>query len=250
MLTGVAWPLLLTAGAGAGVVSTAGGMASLVSYPALLAAGVAPLSASVANLVALTACWPGSALASRGELRQSPPPWWLVLSVAAVCGALGSFLLVATPQAVFVRLVPFLIATASVALAMQPALLARRGDKLVGWRPDTVVLIGVLSIYSGYFGAGSGIMLLAVLLVLVDPRLPQANAVKNMLIGAAAVASAAVFIISGPVDWTAVVPLAVGLFVGSLAGPVIAREVPAGVVRWTVALLGLVLAMELWTSAG
>src|SRR6478672_5224275 len=97
--------------------AVAGGMASLVSYPALLAAGVTPVAASIANLVALTACWPGSALTSRRELRQRPPPWWLVLSVSAVCGALGSLLLVITPSAAFARVVPFLVLAGSVTLA-------------------------------------------------------------------------------------------------------------------------------------
>ena len=107
-------------------------------------------------------------------------------------------------------------------------------------------LIGLVSIYSGYFGAGSGIMLLAVLLVLVDDRVPEANAIKNMLLGAATLASAVVFVVAGPVDWTAVVPLAAGLFAGSAVGPVIARRVSPRALRWAVAGLGLGLAVELW----
>ena len=59
---------LVGAGAAAGLVGTAGGITSLVSYPALLFAGVAPLQANVTNIVALVACWPGSAAASRPEL--------------------------------------------------------------------------------------------------------------------------------------------------------------------------------------
>ena len=100
--------------------------------------------------------------------------------------------------------------------------------------------------YGGYFGAGSGVMTLALLLILLDAKLPQANAVKNMLIGAAAVASAAVFIISAPVLWAAVAPLAAGLFAGSTVGPVIARRLPTHIVRWAAATLGFILAIGLW----
>lgn len=84
--------------------------------------------------------------------------------------------------------------------------------------------------------------------LLVDDRLPEANAVKNMLVGAGALAAATIFVLAGPVDWRAVAPLAVGLFAGSTVGPVIARRVPPTVVRWIVAALGIALAIELWTG--
>src|SRR5215471_20446008 len=94
---------LVAAGALAGLVGTAGGITSLVSYPALLLAGVAPLQANVANLVALVACWPGSAVASQPELRGRWP--WLRRwgAVAALGGAAGSVLLLVTPPGVFAR---------------------------------------------------------------------------------------------------------------------------------------------------
>lgn len=239
---------LLVAGAVAGVVGTAGGITSLVSYPALLAVGQPALAANVANLVALVACWPGAALASRGELTGTSR--WLArgLPVAAVGGGLGAGLLLSTPPGVFARVVPFLVAAGSVTLLAQPALAARRQPRPPTGQLGALVGVGVLSVYGGYFGAGSGVMLLALTLILLDPRLPQANAVKNMLVGAAAVASAAVFIAAGPVPWRSVTPLAAGLFAGSTAGPVVARRVPASVLRWAVAGLGFALAVELWLN--
>jgi uncharacterized membrane protein YfcA len=70
--------------------------------------------------------------------------------------------------------------------------------------------------------------------------------VKNMLVGATAVASAVVFVVARPIDWTVVAPLACGLLVGSTVGPVVARRVPARLIRWVAAGLGFVLAIELW----
>jgi uncharacterized protein len=84
------------------------------------------------------------------------------------------------------------------------------------------------------------------LLALVDDRVPQANAGKNMLLGASGVASAAIFVVVSPVDWTVVVPLAAGLFAGSLVGPVLVRRLPPSIVRWGVALRGFGLAVQLW----
>jgi uncharacterized protein len=239
--------VLLAAGAVAGAVGTAGGITSLVSYPALLAVGVPPLAANVANLVAGVACWPGSALASRRELVGAKA--WLTtrgLPVTVAGGSLGSGLLLATGADVFTRVVPFLVIVGSLALLAQPALTLQSQRHRASW--PTLLLLGVVSLYGGYFGAGSGVMILAAVLVLVDASLPRANAVKNMLVGAGAVASSAVFVLAGPVDWAAVGPLAVGLLAGSTAGPVVARRVPARIVRWVAAALGFVLAAELWLN--
>jgi uncharacterized membrane protein YfcA len=238
--------LLLIGGLVAGVIGTAGGITSLVSYPVLLAVGIPPLAANVANGVALVACWPGSALASRPELRGRAA--WLErwAPVTAVGGAGGALLLLSTPTAAFDRVVPFLVALGSLALLLQPKLAALRKD---GAYPHPAYLFAGLlavSVYNGYFGAGAGVMLLALCLHTVDRHLPTANALKNMLVGAACVVSALIFIIAGPVKWAAVIPLGVGMFAGSTLGPRVARRLPANVLRWLVAVLGLALAVKLW----
>ena len=241
--------ILLAAGIVAGLVGTAGGITSLVSYPSLLAVGIPALSANVTNIVALVACWPGSALASRPELtgRGSWLRRWA--PVAALGGAAGSALLLFTPAGLFGRVVPFLVIIGSLALLAQPWLSARRQQNP---RPGNrlVLPIGlfILSVYNGYFGAGSGGMVLALLLFTTDPQLPVANALKNMLIGAAVVISAAAFAILGPVNWAATLPLAIGMFIGSTVGPRVTRRLPANVLRWSIALFGVALAIQLWVK--
>jgi uncharacterized protein len=192
------------------------------------------------------ACWPGSALTSRRELVTTRGSLTQMLPVAACAAGAGSLLLLVTPPGVFSRVVPFLVALASLALLVQPWLTvhaARRPERarLLAWP-----LICLVSIYAGYFGAGSGVMLLALLLVLVDDRLPEANAIKNMLLGVMSLVSAAVFIVVRPVDWAAAAPLAIGLFGGSAIGPIIARRLPSRAIRWTVVALGFALAVDLW----
>jgi len=241
--------VLLGAGAVAGTIGSAGGITSLVSYPALLLVGIPPLPANVANLVAAVACWPGAALTSRREVTKNKAFLWRAMPVAAAGGAAGAVLLLLTPPGAFARIVPFLVLAGSVGLIAEP-LLTPRAEQ---WRqrrfvraPLILTAVGVVSVYSGYFGAGSGVLLLLVTLILVDQRLPRANAAKNMLLGASTVLAAAIYILGGPVDWFAVVPLAVGLFAGSLGGPIIARHAPAHLLRLAVAALGFVLALELW----
>jgi uncharacterized membrane protein YfcA len=76
----------------------------------------------------------------------------------------------------------------------------------------------------------------------------RANALKNMLIGAGTVVAAVVFVVFGHVEWAAVVPLGIGMFIGSTIGPRVARRLPSNVLRWLVALAGLGLAVRLWVS--
>jgi uncharacterized membrane protein YfcA len=219
----------------------------LVSYPALLAVGLSPLAANVANNVALVACWPGSALGSRPELRG----WghWLVrwAPVAAAGGGAGAVLLLLTPSHAFARIVPFLVAGGALGLLLEPRLTAWRSARGGGGeRAGLALWLLGFSLYNGYFGAGSGVMILTLLLVFVSPHLPTANALKNMLLGAALVVSAGLYVAFADVRWAAVLPLAVGLFIGSRLGPVLARRLPAILLRRVIAVLGLVLAVELW----
>jgi uncharacterized protein len=250
-VTGIAEPgLVAAAGVLAGIVGTAGGITSLISYPALLAVGMPALAATVANNVALVACWPGSALASRPELTGRGR--WLRrwAWAGAAGGAGGAVLLLSTPAQAFAGIVPFLVAAGSLALLAQPWVSARRPVPADGSPPALLTGLLAVSAYNGYFGAGAGVMTLGLVLVTTDDHLARANALKNMLIGASSLTSAIVFIVSSPVDWRAVVPLSIGMLAGSMIGPRLARRVPARVLRWLAALLGLLLAARLWMEAG
>ena len=243
-----ALPMLFAAGLLAGVVGTAGGITSLISYPALLWAGLPALSAAMANNIALVACWPGSAIASRPEL-SGRGPWLRGWSLAAaVGGAAGAILLLSTPAGTFGRIVPFLVMLGAAALLLQPRLKSLAGS--AGSQRILPCGVVAVSVYNAYFGAGSGVLLLALMLLTADPRLARANALKNMLLGPSSIASAALFVILSPVDWAAVGPLAAGLFAGATIGPRVARRMPSTVLRWVVACFGLALAGWLWASPG
>jgi uncharacterized protein len=242
--------VLLVAGVAAGVVGTAGGITSLISYPALLLVGIPALTANVTNIVALVACWPGSAIASRPELAGKGR--WLArwAPLAALGGAAGAALLLSTPAGVFERVVPFLVAAGALAVLLQPRIAARRKQRPA--HSQRLLGGGLLatSIYNGYFGAGSGVIVLALVLLTVDEHLARANALKNMLIGAATITSAVAVAASGQVQWRAAAPLAAGMFAGGLMGPQVTRRLPPGLLRWLIVALGFGLAIELWLNAG
>jgi uncharacterized protein len=242
--------LMLGAGVLAGLVGSAGGTSSLISYPALLAVGIPPLPANVTNSVAWVAAWPGSALGSRPELRGQGP--WLRrwAPLVAVGSAAGAALLLLTPAAAFDRVVPYLIAFVALVLLFQPwisAWLARHPGRHGGLYLPAGLL--ATSLYNGYWGAGSGVMMLAVLLLTADQPLVRSNALKNMLLGVGDVVCCVAFILFGPVRWAAALPMAAGYLAGSMVGPSVARRVPGGILRVVVALAGLGLAVRLWLAA-
>jgi len=166
---------LLVAGVVAGGIGTAGGITSLVSYPALLAVGLPAYEANVANLVAGVACWPASALVSRPELRAVRAYLPAGMAAAAAGAAAGSGLLLVTGSDLFRQLVPFLVAAGSCVLLAAPRLTSWYAKTGRDRARSATFAVALISVYGGYFGAGSGVMLLAATLVLTSRRIAEAK---------------------------------------------------------------------------
>jgi uncharacterized membrane protein YfcA len=233
------------AGAGilAGTAGSSGAIGSLISYPALLAVGIPALPANVTNAVAVVGSVLGSSTRSRPELRGSAERvrrWSLFTATGA---AVGATLLLLTPGGSFEWIVPFLVAAAALLLLFQPRVYAWRAARSHADH-RTVLPFGLFAValYEGYFGAASGVMTLALLMLTVETQLPRANALKNVLLGVADFVAAIAFIIFGPVHWSAAIPLGLGFIVGGLIGPSVARRVPADILRVVISIAGMCLA--------
>ncbi len=232
----------------AGVVSVVASLATLVSYPALLAIGLSPLAANVTNTAALVFVGFGSAAGSRPELAGQGSRLWRLGLLNAAGGAAGAALLLLTPASAFEAVVPWLVAGASVVLLLGPRLPA--GDP--GDREDSRPLrVGVLAVavYTGYFGAAGGVLALAVLTALLSLPLARTIAIKNVTSAAANAVAALAFALFGPVDWAAVAPLALGFLTGGWLGPGLVRRLPGGPLRIFIGLCGLAVAAKLALDA-
>jgi hypothetical protein len=248
--------LLVLAGMGAGLVGSVAGLASLISYPALLATGVPPLTANMTNTVAMVFQGVGSVSASRPELTGQGRRVLRLVTASVLGGAAGAALLLFTPSSAFERIVPVLIAGASAAILVQrpPRELAVEGARR---HPDRAhddprwLPLGTfaISIYGGYFGAAAGVMLLAMLLLGTGEGLPRSNAMRNVVLALANSVAAVAFIVLAPVAWSAVLPLAIGLFTGSRVGPWVVRRAPQTALRRVIALAGFGLAVHLGIQA-
>lgn len=248
---------LVLAGIGAGLTGSMAGLASLISYPALLATGVPPITANVTNTVALVLSSVGSVSASGPELRGQRERL-LRLGVAAVLGgATGAALLLLTPSDAFEKIVPVLIAAASAAMFVQrpPRDLAAAAARAEAagrthtdpwWLPVVTFTIGI---YGGYFGAAAGVLMLATYLIATGEGLPRSNALKNVVLGLANAVAAVGYIVLSSIAWSAGIPLALGVFVGGLLGPRVVRRAPQTLLRRIIAVAGLGLAIRLGIQA-
>jgi uncharacterized membrane protein YfcA len=241
-----AW--LVAAGLGAGLVNGVAGGGSLVSFPVLLALGYPAVTANVTSAVGI---WPGyvggtagfrKVLAGQRRLLRS-------LAVVSVGGAVvGAALLLALPSDSFRAVVPYLLLFACVLFAAQPAL-ARRLRSEPGTARSHLVARQVATfgaaVYGAYFGAGLGVVLLAVLgLTLAEPlvRINGVRAALTLLVNTVAVA---IFLVLAPVDWAAAAVMAGASLVGGYAGAHLAQRIPTTVLRAVVIVVGLAAAIRL-----
>ncbi len=209
-----------------------------------------PLSANVTNTVALVFNSVGSVSASRPELAGQRHRLRSLLPAAVLGGVVGAVLLLVTPAGAFAGVVPFLIAAAALAV-LYPRPVSAVGDPAPVPRRWVVPGVFGIGVYGGYFGAAAGVLLLAVLLVAYGDTVPRSNALKNLVLGAANGIAALGFVLSGRVVWSAMLPLALGLFLGGRLGPRVVRRADPGVLRTVIATAGLGLAAVLaWQRFG
>jgi uncharacterized membrane protein YfcA len=241
--------VLLAAGTLGGIFSTAASIASLVTYPVLLALGVPPLSANITNTVALVFTGASSVASSRPELAGQGRRVIRLGIITALGGAAGAAVLLLTPASTFTAVVPVLIGGASLVLLVQPRIKRLSPSADGGNRLVHGVALFAVAVYVGYWGAAAGILLLVVLGMMIDESLVTVNAMKNAVSGAANATAAVCFALSGDVRWQFVAPLAAGFLAGGWIGPKIARKVPVGPFRVIVSLAGIGLAVRLGISA-
>lgn len=239
------------------MVNGAAGGGTLVSFPALLAVGLPALRANMSSTVGI---WPGYVGGSAGYQREvrAQSQRVFTLSLPALIGAvLGSILLFITPEKTFALAAPYLVLVACGLFACQPivARLVRRGDvdqePSVGepsdpWRAPAAyggTFLG--AIYGGYFGAGLGVVLLALLGLVLPDDLARTNGLRAVLSLLVNTAAALVFIIHGAIAWSDVGILSVTSLVGGYFGAHVAKRLPPVAFRVLVLGLGLATAIKL-----
>jgi uncharacterized membrane protein YfcA len=240
--------LLLAAGLAAGTINAVAGGGSLITFPALIAVGLAPVPANVSNSIAVCPGYLASVAGSRADLPERRRLLRLLPGTVLGTGA-GCVLLLSTPARAFELIVPFLVLGATAVLAFQDQL-----RRLVGHPRElsprrrgvaVQVMVALGAVYGGYFGAALGVMLLAGLALVLDETLARVSAIKNLLSAVVGLTTTSVFAAFGPVDWAAVAVVAPATIVGGYGGAWLVRRLPSAVLKIVIVVFGTAIGLLL-----
>jgi uncharacterized membrane protein YfcA len=235
--------VLVASSFGAGVMNAMAGGGTILTFPALVLLGMPAIRANATSTVALL---PGTAASMAGYRREllEHREWLGALFLPSLLGGgLGSVLLLKTPEAAFARVAPLLILFATLLFMLQSAV-ARVSDHAVrpsrspGQRAAAWLFQLGVATYGGYFGAGMGILMLAVLGFLGVSNIHAMNGLKNfygLLINGLA---AGYFVVNGAVEWPHALVMMAGAAAGGYAGAGFARRIGQRHARRAVVLIG------------
>lgn len=241
--------LIFLAAVAAGFINALAGGGTLITFPVLLAIGIPPVSANVTNTVALVPGTIGGMWAQRNDFQSQSRRLFQLLPVAIVGGIVGGLLILHTSENSFRSIVPYLILLATLLLAAQVqiknwvASLTGRTHAEQQHPVFMLIMVFLASIYGGYFGAGLGVILMAVLGMVIDDSLIRLNFLKQALAFSVNLAAAFYFAFSGKVEWLAAFIMIFGSISGGWIGGKLAGKMKPGLLRWIVVAAGLVAAV-------
>jgi uncharacterized membrane protein YfcA len=232
---------------GSAINAVAGG-GSLLSFPALLVAGYAPITANITNTVGMVLGYAGGSTAYRAELRGQ---WQRVRDLGIIGGLgaiLGAFLLTRTRSSTFEAIVPWLILGGTALTALQPWV--DRTRRARGWadrrvHPILGVLVFAYGVWGAFFGIGLGVMLVAALGLFIDDDLQRLNALKGVLSLVMNLVAAVYFAAFAAVAWEAALLMLPAAVAGGFTGVALARRLPSAVLRAVVVLVGAAVSIRL-----
>jgi hypothetical protein len=239
MPAGLDLPLLFLAGFVTGVMNAIAGGGSFIAFPALLLVGVPVIPANVTTTISTVPGQFASVWAYRHDIRAATQfDIRMLLGVSVVGGLLGALILLATPNAVFVGVLPWLMLLATAIFAFgnfAPQSILQHFT--IGMR-GVLAAQFVIAIYGGYFGAGIGFMMLAALTFYGMRDIHAMNGLKLVLALCMTVTSSIAFALSGEVYWTQALVMCVATLIGGYFGALGAKRVKPEYVKVFVVILG------------
>ena len=222
----------------AGVLNSAAGGGSFVSFPALLLVGFPPIVANATNSAAMWVGNVGSIGGFREDLDRHDRDVIVTAAVSVVGSVLGALVLLRTSERLFAHAIPYLLGFATLVFAASPLLVRARA---AGGRDHHALNVAALffaSLYGGYFGAGVGIVIVALYSVTTQLTFARINARKNVLAFFINGAAVVPFALARAIDWREAAIMAVGAVIGAYGGARVIRRLPQIVARATVVAIG------------
>lgn len=239
------------AGLWAGTINAVVGSGTLVTFPVLIALGVAPVVAAMSNAMGLVAGTAAGAWGYRRELKGRGQQLLKLLPASLLGGLSGAWLLLHLPEKVFHYVAPVLLVLALLMVVLQPRLQVwvreRESNPEHALRDKShgvllVLLVYLAGVYGGYFVAAQGILLVGILGVFMTGTIQNANAMKNILVLGVNLVAATSYLLFAfdRINWLVVLLIAVSSTIGGLAGARVGRKLSPAVLRAVIFVLGLV----------
>jgi uncharacterized membrane protein YfcA len=252
-VTGLEELAIVATGLVAGIMTSTVGVASLLSFPVLLAVGLPPVVANASNTIGMTPAGLTGSFGYRAELREHPVVTATIIGTCAIGSVLGAVLLLALPPGVFEAVVPWLILGTCLLVGAQPRIsrwLRRTHEaapphERTRLSPATTFFSTIVGVYGGYFGAGSGVMMMAVLGFGSNLDFRIVNALKTLAILASNLVASVIFVFVADLDWLAIVLLASGSIVGGYVGSRIGRRLNPAALRALIVAVGVTAALTM-----
>ena len=237
---------LFIAGAVAGAINSVAGGGTLISFPSLIAFGVPPVPANATNTAAVCPGALSSAYAYRHDLPKEHGLLMLLVLPSVIGGLFGAWVLAATPNWLFARIVPFLVLFATILFATRKRFARRMGFVSIederasaGARIWGFFFQLFVAVYGGYFGAGIGILMLASLGVMGLRDIHTMNALKTILSTLINGMALIYFMIRGLIVWPIALLMAAGAVVGGYVGARVAKRVNQQYLQAFIVAVGL-----------
>lgn len=240
--------LLFAGGLLAGFINVMAGGAGFMTFPLLLAAGMSEIEANASNFVAVLPANVVGTAVYRHELKSVRKHLGFRLVLAAAGGVIGSWILIATGEAAFELVIPWLLLFATLSFALGPAIKLKleRDFAFDGsrWLWLSFLLEFAVFVYGGYFGLGMGIVMFAIYSIFSQMTIHQANAIRNVTITLMTLISIAIFAQAGVIRWVPSLIMMTGAMTGGYFTAKVARGIPHEIVRrgilvWAVCLTAL-----------
>jgi uncharacterized membrane protein YfcA len=251
------YELLALFGAGliGGIVNSVAGGGNILMYPLLFSLGLPPV---MTNATIAASIWPGalsSAYGYRKEINKIPRYYFALLLPCLIGAIVGASILRKTPDRNFQLIVPWLVLMAVILLSLQPKIheyIKKKQKKRKNTNVFSLALIFVafffVAVYGGYFGAGFGIIVLALLGFTKLTDIHQMNGLKNLTGACISIVVTIYFIHYKLIDWHYIPPMLVGAVIGGYLGSTYSHKLPTYLIRKIIIISGVAVAIYLFVK--
>lgn len=239
--------LILFAAFIAGGMNGVAGGGTNVSFPTLLWVGLSAVPADATNMFALLPASLGAAWGFRKEVARVPH-WWYWFFIPVILGGItGAWFLIHLPPTYLKKMAPFMVLGAALLVGVEPLIkkkfsLDQAKSNSLKWKTFAIILLLIVSIYGGYFGAGASILMLVALGFLGAGNLKEANGLKNLFIASISAVSVTYFAMNGKVIWSAALPMGIIASLGGWSASRMARKVSEKALRTGIVIIGIIMA--------